>query len=108
MWRVEFPAWLALETVSHTKSHEPLVVIERARDSILRAHVVEFTVMLTGKRLYFQAQAIVNCVYNYFAQLEKRSAGWGPLIRTSEATGKWSFTALHLDGKHFGNNIAYA
>ena len=109
MWRVEFPAWLMLETVSHMKSHESLVVIEHARDSVLSAHVVEFTAMPREKRLCSQAQAIVNHVYNYmyFAQLEKHSAGQGPLIRTLEATGKWSFTALHVDGKHFGNNVAY-
>ena len=105
MWHVEFPTWLALETVSTMKSYESLVVIER--DSVLRAHVVEFTTMSRGKRLCFQAQAILNRVYNYFAQMEKRSAGRGPLIRTSEATGKWSFTALRIDGKHFGNNVAY-
>ena len=87
---MEFPAWLALETVSHMKSHESLMVIERARDSVLRAHVVEFTAMPRGKRLCSQAQTIMNRVilYNYFAQLEKRSAGRGPLIGTSEATGK--------------------
>ena len=46
------------------------------------------TMMPKGKRLCSQAKAIILSVFNYFAQLEKRGGGHGPLKRTSEATGQ--------------------
>ena len=44
--------------------------------------------MPKGKRL-LQSKQIVNQVFNYFSEMEKRCAGRGPLNRTLEATGSW-------------------
>ena len=39
------------------------------------------------KRLCLQGKEIVNCIYKYFAGLEKSSVGQDALKKTSEATG---------------------
>ena len=55
------------------------VAIDREHCSVHREDSSKVTAIPKGTRLRSQAQAIINNIYNYLAQLENCNAGRSPL-----------------------------